>query len=69
MPLIDPQLMEMLICPSCHGKLEEDEAQARLRCTQCGLAYPVQDGIPVMLIDEAIKPEGWEEPETAGSKQ
>ena len=61
MPLIDQQLKEMLICPSCHGELEEDEPRSRLQCTQCGLAYPVQEGIPVMLIDEAIKPEGWAE--------
>jgi len=56
MPLIDAQLKEMLICPSCHGELAEDEAQSKLRCLQCGLAYPVRDGIPVMLIEEAEKP-------------
>ncbi len=56
MPLIDVQLKEILICPSCHGELAEDEAQSKLRCQQCGLAYPVRDGIPVMLIEEAEKP-------------
>jgi uncharacterized protein YbaR (Trm112 family) len=60
MPLIDPQLKEILICPNCHGELEENEPQAKLRCTGCGLAFPVRDGIPVMLIDEAEKPEGFE---------
>jgi uncharacterized protein YbaR (Trm112 family) len=60
MPLLDPQLKEILICPHCHSDLEEDEPQAKLRCTGCGLAFPVRDGIPVMLIDEAEKPEDFE---------
>lgn len=60
MPLIDPELKAILICPHCHGELNEDEPAARLRCTKCGLAYPVRDGIPVMLIEEADKPEGFE---------
>jgi len=55
MPLIDAQLKEILRCPNCHGELEEDEAQAVLRCQGCGHAYPVRDGIPVMLIEEAVK--------------
>jgi len=53
MPLIDAELKKILVCPSCHSELEEDEAASRLRCTGCGLAYPVRDGIPVMLIEEA----------------
>jgi uncharacterized protein YbaR (Trm112 family) len=53
MPLIDAELKTLLVCPRCHSALEEDEAAARLRCTGCGLAYPVRDGIPVMLIEEA----------------
>ena len=59
MPLLDPQLKEILICPHCHSDLQEDEPQAKLRCTGCGLAFPVRDGIPVMLIDEAEQPEGF----------
>lgn len=57
MPLIDPQLKEILVCPNCRGELAEDEAAGKLRCQNCGYAYPVRDGIPVMLIDEAEKPE------------
>ena len=57
MPLIDPQLKEILICPACHGELVEDEAQSKLRCQNCSLAYPVRDGIPVMLVEEASKEE------------
>jgi uncharacterized protein YbaR (Trm112 family) len=61
MSLIDPAL-KILVCPACHGELCEDETASKLRCTQCGLAFPVQDGIPIMLIEEAEKPEGWTEP-------
>ena len=59
MPLLDPLLKEILICPHCRGELEEREAEAMLRCLSCGLGFPVRDGIPVMLIDEADKPEGF----------
>lgn len=55
MPLIDAQLKDILVCPCPHhAGLEEDEAASQLRCTHCRLAFPVQDGIPVMLLEEAI---------------
>jgi uncharacterized protein YbaR (Trm112 family) len=53
MSLIDPQLAAILVCPVDKGDLAEDEASARLVCTECGRRYPVRDGIPVMLVDEA----------------
>lgn len=59
MPLLDPLLKEILICPHCHGELQEDDERAMLRCRGCGLGFPVRDGIPVMLIDEAEKPAGF----------
>lgn len=59
MPLLDPLLKEILICPHCRGELEEREAEAMLRCLDCGLGFPVRDGIPVMLIDEADKPDSF----------
>ena len=48
--------MELLACPACKGILEavEIEAQAYLGCTACKLAYPMKQGIPVMLQDEAV---------------
>lgn len=52
MPLIDPQLKALLVCPACHGELDEDEAAAQLRCRDCGSVYPVRE-FPVMLLDEA----------------
>jgi uncharacterized protein YbaR (Trm112 family) len=59
MPLLDPLLKEILVCPNCRGELDELEAESKLRCQSCGLVYAVNDGIPVMLIDEAEKPEGF----------
>jgi hypothetical protein len=55
---LDPGLLELLACPSCHAPLRVDEAAEELVCTSCRLAYPVRDDIPVLLIDEARKPEG-----------
>ena len=57
MPLIDPQLKEILVCPLCHGELEEDEAKSVLRCNRDGLEFPVRDGIPIMLVEEATPAE------------
>lgn len=56
---LDPQLLEILACPQCHATLRVDDAADELVCTSdtCGLAYPVRDEIPVLLIDEARRPE------------
>ena len=52
---LDPRLLEILACPRCHAALRVDDAAQELVCTSatCGLAYPVRDDIPVLLIDEA----------------
>lgn len=55
---LDPALLEILACPHCHGDLRVDDAASELVCTQCGYAYPVRDDIPVLLVDEARRPEG-----------
>jgi uncharacterized protein YbaR (Trm112 family) len=47
------QLLEILVCPRCRGALEYREAEPALVCHACRLRYPVRDGIPIMLIDEA----------------
>ena len=52
---IDPALMELIVCPSCHGRL--DAVAEELVCSGCGLAYPVRDDIPVLLVDEARRPD------------
>jgi uncharacterized protein YbaR (Trm112 family) len=53
---IDAGLLEILVCPDCRASLRADDAADELVCTGCGLAYPVRDGIPALLVDEARKP-------------
>jgi uncharacterized protein YbaR (Trm112 family) len=53
MSLIHPDLAAVLRCPVDKAELTEDIEQSRLVCTVCGRRYPVDDGIPMMLIDEA----------------
>ena len=47
------QLLEILVCPKCRGELEYREKESALLCNACKLRYPIRDGIPIMLIDEA----------------
>ena len=53
--MIDKELLDILACPLCKAdiKLEDD----RIVCIKCGRRYPIRDGIPIMLIDEAELPE------------
>ena len=64
---IDARLMEILVCPVCRATVTPDDVAGELVCNGCGLAYPVRDDIPVMLVDEARKPVGGEpvEPDAA----
>ncbi len=50
---MDKKLLEILVCPICKGPLEYDKKNAELICMADRLAYPIRDGIPVMLEDEA----------------
>ena len=50
---VDPRLLEILVCPLTKGPLSYDRAKRELVSLQAGLAYPVRDGIPIMLVDEA----------------
>lgn len=51
--VIDSELLDIIVCPSCHQPLAVLEGGQELGCTGCDLAYPITDGIPVLLIDEA----------------
>ena len=53
MSLIDGELAAILVCPVDKADLTEDYEDSRLVCTECGRRYPVRDGIPIMLVDEA----------------
>ena len=56
---LDPQLLEILVCPNCRGPVEYLESESVIACRgECRYRYPVRDDIPVMLIDEAEKPGG-----------
>ncbi len=52
-PGIDPKLMEILVCPVSKGPLRYDAEHQELVSDKAGLAYPIRDGIPIMLPDEA----------------
>ena len=53
---IEPSLLDILACPNCRAPLSEDGAELICTSGRCGLAYPVRDGIPVLLVDEARRP-------------
>jgi uncharacterized protein YbaR (Trm112 family) len=50
---IDPRLLEILVCPVTKGPLEWDKARGELISRQAKLAFPVRDGVPIMLPEEA----------------
>lgn len=52
-PGIDPKLMEILVCPVSKGPLRYDPERQELISDKAGLAFPIRDGIPIMLPDEA----------------
>jgi uncharacterized protein YbaR (Trm112 family) len=65
---IDAELLRILACPACHGELEalydtdpeEDSGLCGLACAACAVVYPVRDGIPVMLKEEAVRRPEWD---------
>jgi len=50
---IDPRLLEILVCPVTHGPLTYDRDKAELVSKSANLAYPIRDGVPIMLPEEA----------------
>ncbi|HEX6683284.1 MAG TPA: Trm112 family protein [Candidatus Limnocylindrales bacterium] len=53
---LDPQLLEMVACPTAdHAPLRHDPQAETLTCTSCGRVYPVKDGLPVLLVEEALE--------------
>lgn len=51
--MLDPELLEILVCPRCKGELTWHEDPPSLVCEACRLRYEVRDGIPILLVDEA----------------
>jgi len=54
--MIDKELLEIMACPACKAPVVQEND--RIVCTSCGRRYPIRDGIPVMLVDEAVCPPG-----------
>ena len=56
---VSQELLDIIVCPSCHGDLAlaDTPAGGELTCQGCGLVYPVKDDIPVLLVDEARRPD------------
>ena len=50
---VDPRLLDILVCPLTKAPLEYDRAAGELISSKAGLAYPIRDGIPIMLVEEA----------------
>ena len=53
--VIDQELLELLACPACRAEVGQEDD--RIVCSGCGRRYPVREGIPIMLLDEAEIPE------------
>jgi uncharacterized protein YbaR (Trm112 family) len=51
--MLPVELLDILVCPVCKGPLQYDAAALKLNCFPCGLGFPVREGIPVLLADEA----------------
>ena len=57
-PLVAPELLAILRCPVCRAEVNERREPPALVCAQCGRAYPVRDGVPIMLEEAAEGGEG-----------
>ena len=56
--MIDKELLDILACPVCKSDIRYDQADEKLTCISCGRKYPIREGIPVMLEEEAETPKG-----------
>lgn len=56
---LNRELLDILACPACKGELEVMGSEEGLKCKVCRVVYPIRDEIPVMLIDQAIPEEDW----------
>lgn len=58
---LNRELLHILACPKCKGSLELLGAEEGLKCAACAVIYPIRDEIPVMLIEEAVPAEKWDQ--------
>ena len=52
--MISPELLEILVCPLCKKSLVLKHEGESLQCSECRRVYPIRDGIPILLVDEAV---------------
>ena len=52
--MISPELLEILVCPVCKKRLVLKHEGESLQCGECHRVYPIRDGIPILLLDEAV---------------
>lgn len=62
------ELLQILVCPKCKADIELTPEEDGLICRACGVAYPIVDDIPVMLVEEAIPLNEWEEKRPSAKK-
>lgn len=55
---IDKELLSILVCPACKGEVGLDNEKNGIVCVRCSLLFPIKDGIPVMITEEAQRLEG-----------
>ena len=60
-----PDLLDLLVCPSCRAKLDYTDDAEGMACGGCGLVYRIEDDIPILLVEEALSPEEWEKRRTS----
>ena len=58
---VQSDLLKILACPKCKSSLELTDDKEGLSCKKCSVVYPIREDIPVMLIEESIPQEKWEE--------
>lgn len=58
---LNTELLQILACPKCKGSLELLDREEGLKCAACAVVYPIRDEIPVMLIEEAVPVEKWDQ--------
>ncbi|MFO8030973.1 MAG: Trm112 family protein [Desulfohalobiaceae bacterium] len=57
---LNKELLDILACPQCKGDLELTPQEDGLVCRNCSLVYPIQEEIPIMLVEEAVQLEDWQ---------
>jgi len=51
--MLSPELLAIIVCPACRSRLDYSDERQTLTCTACRRIYPIKDGIPILLVEEA----------------